>query len=100
MMSATTAAIAPSSSIRRSPSASTMAKARRPDANIFSKTSFATGPLISPRSTSAISSASASGASVTCSTAIPSSFILRVSSTMIQLLAALALPAAAAVFSK
>src|SRR5262249_56768690 len=92
--------IAAWSPIFASPSASTIACARRPVPYIFSKTSFATGPVMVPLSTSAMSSPRASGASGAESISSRVSFSLRATSPLTQLLAALGLPLAAATRSK
>src|SRR5262245_37922864 len=99
-VSRTMRSMAPVSAIFASPSASTIACARRPVPYIFSKTSLATGPVIVPRSTSATSSPSASGGSGAVSISSRVSFSFRASSPITQLLAALGLPPAAATRSK
>ena len=82
------------------PSAATISAAARPVSYIFANTSFATVLLIVPRSTMAISPASAAGVIGTSSIAMARSFMLRSSSPMIQLLAAFGLPDCRAVSSK
>ena len=82
------------------PSAATISSAERPESYIFANTSLATVLLIVPCSTIRMRPASAVGDRGTRSTGMARSFIVRSTSPMTQLLAALALPAAVAVASK
>jgi hypothetical protein len=99
-MPRTISTTARSSSICARPSRSTMRSADSPEANIFSNTCLAVGPLIAPLSTSLIRPASAAGDTGTRSMPSDAAFISRISSPMIQLLAALGLPASRAAASK
>ncbi|MNC86575.1 hypothetical protein D3C83_22470 [compost metagenome] len=93
-------AIASSSPIWASPSAATISSADRSLPYIFARTSLAMELLIAPRSMSVMSPASLAGSRPSSVTETPRSFVVRSSSPMIQLLAALALPDASAAASK
>ena len=77
-----------------------VAAAARPLSYIFANTSFATVELMVPFSTIAISPASAAGVIGTASMSMARSFMLRSTSPITQLLAALGLPDCCAVSSK